>query len=78
MGETMQFPNTFQKFIEYYEFKDREQIYTNGSNLISSFRVMQAWNHFMDLFRNAYELSDGDIHIFGHYCKKILKDMEEL
>jgi len=74
----MQFPKTFQEFIDNYSFEDRKEIYTNGSDLISSFRVMQAWEHYMDLFRDAYELSDGDIYIFGYYCKKILKDMEEL
>ena len=77
MGETMQFPKTFIDFIEQYEFKDKEEIYTNGSLLISSFRVQQAWMHYMDLFRNAYRESNGDIHVFGHYCKKILKDMGE-
>ena len=78
MRKTILFPKTFQKFIECCEFTDKEQIYTNGVKLISSFRVMQAWDHFMNLFRDAYKLSDGDVHVFGHYCKKILKDMEEL
>lgn len=33
-GECMTFPNTFKEFIEEYSFKDKKEIYTNGSDLI--------------------------------------------
>ncbi len=78
MGEMMSFPKTFKKFIEYYQFIDKKEIYTNGSELIQSFRVMQAWNHYMDSFREAYEESDNDMNMFGYYCQNILRNMEEL
>ena len=44
----MTFPNSFEDFIKQYEFKDTEEIYTNGIELIPSFRVMQAWEHYKD------------------------------
>lgn len=51
MADAMNFPPTFEEFIHEYEFKDKEEIYTNGSELIPSFRVMQAWEHYTDLIR---------------------------
>ena len=74
----MTFPNKFGDFVKEYEFKDKEEIYTNGSELIQSFRVMQAWEHYMDSFRTAWDFSNGDVHVFGHYAKYILKQMGEL
>lgn len=38
-GEHMQFPPTWENFIDLYGFIDRENIYTNGSELIQTFRV---------------------------------------
>jgi len=46
MADMMTFPDTFEEFIKEYEFKDKEEIYTNGAELIPSFRVMQAWEHY--------------------------------
>ena len=78
MADMMDFPNKFMDFIDNYSFKDEEEVYTNGSYLIPFFRVEQAWNHYMDLFRNAYKYCKGDMHSFGHWCEKLLKDMGEL
>lgn len=38
---SMNFPNAWRKFLQEYSFKDKEQIYTNGSELIPVFRVEQ-------------------------------------
>ena len=46
MAEVMLFPNTIDEFLDSYSFKDSEGIYTNGSELISVFRVKQALAHF--------------------------------
>ncbi len=46
MADMMTFPPTFEEFIKEYEFIDEEGIYTNKAELIPSFRVMQAWNHY--------------------------------
>lgn len=47
MSECMKFPNTFKEFIDEYSFKDRKEIYTNGSELIQTSRVMQGYEHFI-------------------------------
>lgn len=46
MADRMTFPPTFEEFIKQYEFKDEDEVYTNGAELIPSFRVMQAWDHY--------------------------------
>lgn len=46
MGEMMEFPETIEEFIEQYSFKDKEQIYTNGSVLMPVFRVKQMIDHY--------------------------------
>lgn len=45
MGEQMQFPNTIDEFIKQYSFIDKQQIYTNGSELIPVFRIKQWEEH---------------------------------
>ena len=44
-GEVMDFPNTFDEFADYYGFKDKEEVYTNGSELIQVYRVKQWLEH---------------------------------
>lgn len=44
-GEQMDFPNTFDEFAEDYGFKDKDEVYTNGSELIPVFRVKQWLEH---------------------------------
>lgn len=44
-GEIMDFPNTFEEFANRYGFKDKDEIYTNGSELIPVFRVKQWLEH---------------------------------
>lgn len=45
MSEEMKFPDTLNEFIKQYSFIDEEQIYTNGSELIHTFRVKQWEEH---------------------------------
>lgn len=42
----MDFPNNWHAFLDDYSFKDSQEIYTNGSNLISTFRVEQLIEHY--------------------------------
>lgn len=44
-GEMMEFPKTLDEFIEQYSFIDNNKIYTNGSELIQTFRVKQWEEH---------------------------------
>lgn len=53
MGECMTFPETIEEFLHDYSFYDKEEIYTNGSELISVYRVIQALEHYCpDLLDN--------------------------
>ncbi len=46
MPDMMNFPPTFEEFLHEYEFRDEDEIYTNGIELIPVFRVMQAWEYY--------------------------------
>lgn len=41
MGETMEFPETVEEFMEEYKIVDTKQVYTNGSELVPIFRMKQ-------------------------------------
>ena len=43
--DMMDFPNTFEEYARRYGFKDVEEHYTNGSELIPVFRVNQWLEH---------------------------------
>lgn len=45
MGDIMEFPNTFDEFASAYGFVDKDEVYTNGSELIPVFRVEQWLEH---------------------------------
>ena len=47
-GESMSFPETFEEFTNQYKIVDKEQVYTNGSELIPIFRVKQQLEHVED------------------------------
>lgn len=54
--DCMEFPNDIKDFIKDYSFKDKEERYTNGSMLISVFRVKQMLEYYFGL--NKEELED--------------------
>ena len=45
-GDMMSFPDNWWTFVLQYQFADKEEIYTNGSMLIPSFRVRQMVEHY--------------------------------
>ena len=49
MAENMMFPKDWMKFIEDYSFKDDKEVYTNGSQLVSVFRVEQMVEHYFQI-----------------------------
>ena len=71
MADMMTFPNTFEKFIKQYEFKDKEEVYTNGAELIPSFRVMQAWEHYTNRIQNNVNDIDKAISLINHTLSNI-------
>ena len=54
-GEIMEFPETFDEFADSYGFIDTEKVYTNGSQLISVFRVKQWLEHISASSKNKGE-----------------------
>lgn len=54
MPDCMEFPKNILDFISEYSFKDQDEVYTNGSELIQVFRIIQALEHY------APELLKGD------------------
>lgn len=42
----MSFPNNWWTFVQQYQFSDKDEVYTNGSMLIPSFRVRQMVEHY--------------------------------
>ena len=49
MTDMMTFPETWEEFEKSYGFVDGEEVYTNGSRLIPSFRVKQWLDHIAHL-----------------------------
>lgn len=45
MADMMTFPETWEEFEKSYGFDDSDEVYTNGSRLIPSFRVKQWLDH---------------------------------
>lgn len=48
MADCMNFPKSPLEFLKLYEFRDKEEIYTNGSMLIPTFRVKQLIEHYFN------------------------------
>lgn len=46
MADVMTFPKTMKEFVDNYSFKDSDEVYTNGSMLIQTFRIEQAIEHY--------------------------------
>lgn len=49
MGEMMYFPDDPNEFLEQYSFKDKQEVYTNGAELIPVFRVKQMLEHYLSV-----------------------------
>lgn len=47
MADCMMFPKDWHDFLKSYSFADKEEVYTNGSELIPVFRVEQLIEHLM-------------------------------
>ena len=49
MSDSMNFPESIFDFLDSYSFYDKEEIYTNGSQLVQMYRVEQALEHYFNL-----------------------------
>lgn len=45
-GEQMSFPDSWEEFVKHYQINDKEQVYSNGVDFISVFRVKQMMSHY--------------------------------
>ena len=61
MGDMMSFPNTIDEFLDDYSFKDKEEVYTNGSMLIPTFRVKQGIEHHARELNNVINRQAAEI-----------------
>lgn len=63
MGDIMSFPKNYEDFIKEYAFIDSKEYYTNGAELISTYRVQQMIKHYfisdIDNWKTK-QLYDGD------------------
>ena len=62
MSQQMEFPETFEKFAKEYGFKDDKKIYTNGSDLISVFRVKQ-WLEHISITKNNLSVNCDELNL---------------
>ena len=53
MPDVMEFPKYWEDFVKDYSFKDDQHIYTNGSELISIYRVKQMVEHYFSTAAGA-------------------------
>ena len=66
-GERMAFPQTFDEFAKDFGFRDSEEIYTNGVDLIPVFRVKQWLKHIEQI---SYENKQKQYQCFEcTYCR---------
>ena len=56
----MTFPNTFDEFAKEYGFNDKEEVYTNGSELIPIFRVKQWLEHIENKTEYEGQMTPGE------------------
>lgn len=71
-GDMMEFPKTFDEFVDSYGFIDTEEVYTNGSQLIPVFRIKQWFEHIKALSENK-----GDL-ISRAYIEPIVEELENI
>ena len=45
MSDMMEFPETVKEFMEEYKIVDRDEVYTNGAELVPIFRMEQWFEH---------------------------------
>lgn len=65
MADTMMFPGTWEEYEKVYGLTDTEQIYTNGSRLIPSFRAKQWLDHSQSKLIEELECVAEDMRAMG-------------
>ena len=81
MSEEMKFPDTLDEFIKQYSFIDEEQIYTNGSELIQTFRIKQWEEHKKQEnqeLKNSINALQKELNEENFQCSKYAIENQEL
>ena len=71
-GDTFDFPNTPEEFIAGYSFKDSKEVYTNGAELISVFRVKQMLEHYFVFNRSGHWIKKYPDDVFSPWNKRYI------
>ena len=69
------FPRDINVYLNYYSFKDKDKVYTNGIDLIPLSRVQTAVEHYIEEIKNKYKRKivkyyyqeDMDRYLIGKY-----------
>lgn len=79
MGENMNYPDNPIDFIKQYSFSDKQRVYTNGSELISVFRVGQMIEHYMsDLTPQQIKDMQFCLREKSRECAELRRELQEL
>ena len=62
MSDCMNFPNNWHTFLDDYSFKDSQEVYTNGSNLIS----IRSYQRTFSLLLNKLDIPHRGFHSLRH------------
>ena len=77
MEECMTFPDDWREFLKDYSFRDSEEVYTNGSNLIPVFRVEQLIEHLLAKQEPSVMRQNEMIDREKCICKKLGFEQED-
>lgn len=79
MGESMNYPDNPIDFMKQYSFSDKQRVYTNGSELISVFRVGQMIDHYMsDLTPQQIKDMQFCLREKSRECVELRRELQEL
>lgn len=79
MGENMNYPEDPMDFINQYSFIDKHEIYTNGAEVISVFRVGQMIEHYMsDLTLQQIKDMQFCLREKSRECAELRRELQEL
>lgn len=73
MREEMAFPETWEEYKKSYMIIDREEVYTNGAELIPCFRVEQWLNH-LENTKNKQQIKSNKMEAVAALFGKKLKE----
>ena len=54
MADQETFPGCFELYIAEHAFRDKQEVYTNGSNLISVCRVIRGWEYYTQKMQDKH------------------------